>query len=208
MKHGIAPSMSTMGDRAERPGRRPRSLLTIATFSVLFAALGYGTYGLVSSHRPSLADIASHLPTQQLDHPVDRTLTGTYAQPALTVEGDYVNVHASNFSALAVVNGPLVPGEGFPDQMSFDTCTWTISISHVVGRLPVAVTDFDSIDSLGTVFRPYLVPGQPELPSVLLSGQKLSFQVRATMPVGEGLMRWAPDGDHIVAKWDYQVEND
>jgi hypothetical protein len=28
------------------------------------------------------------------------------------------------------------------------------------------------------------------------------------MPTGEGLMRCAPDGNNIVAKWDFQVEND
>jgi hypothetical protein len=92
--------------------------------------------------------------------------------------------------------------------MSFSTCTWTISFSHVTGRVPLNITDFDSIDHLGTVFQPYVVPGQPKLPFALLPGHDLSFQVRAVMPVGEGLMRWAPDGRHIVAKWDYQVEND
>ncbi|HML00476.1 MAG TPA: hypothetical protein VK428_09825, partial [Acidimicrobiales bacterium] len=59
----------------------------------------------------------------------------------------------------------------------------------------------------GTVVQPYLVPGQ-HMPSLLTTGQKASFQIRAVMPVGEGLMRWAPDGNDIVAKWDYQVEND
>ena len=117
-------------------------------------------------------------------------------------------MRAATFSVLAVVNGPVVPGEGLPNQMPYTTCTWTISFSHVVGRVPIAVADFDSINHLGAVFKPYLVPGQPELPSVLVTGQRLTFQLRAVMPVGEGLMRWAPDGDHIVAKWDYQVEND
>jgi hypothetical protein len=119
-----------------------------------------------------------------------------------------VEVRTAHFSVRAVVSGPVVPGEGLPNQMSFTTCTWTISLSHVAGRVPVSVADFDSIDHYGTVFKPYLVPGQPSLPSFLLPGHRLSFQIRAVMPVGEGLMRWAPDGDHIVAKWDYQVEND
>ena len=170
--------------------------------------LGFGIYGLTATSRPNLADAASHLPKQLLDHPVDETLVGTVASPALTVEGNNVQVKTSKFSALALVTGPVVPGEGLPNQMSFTTCTWTISIWHVVGRAPIAVADFDSIDHLGTVFKPYLVPGQPKLPSVLVTGQHLSFQIRAVMPVGEGLIRWAPDGDHIVAKWDYQVEND
>ena len=182
--------------------------MVIALFALLFAALGVGIYGLVGTNRPNLADAAAHVPKQVLDHSVDRTVVGTVANPALTIEGDYVEVRTPSFSVLAVVNGPVVPGEGLPDQMSFTTCTWTISLSHVVGRVPISVADFDSIDHIGTVFKPYLVPGEPRPPSVLLTGQHLTFQIRAVMPVGEGLMRWAPDGDHIVAKWDYQVEND
>ena len=33
--------------------------------------------------------------------------------------------------------------------------------------------------------------------------QALSYEA-----VGEGLMRWAPIGQKIVAEWDYEVEND
>ena len=117
-------------------------------------------------------------------------------------------VTTPTFSALAVVNGPVVPGEGLPVIQRFTTCTWTISLSHVKGTVPISVADFDSIDHLQTVFTMTLVPGQPPLPTSLHTGQSLSFKVRAVMPTGEGLMRWAPDGNNIVAKWDYQVEND
>jgi hypothetical protein len=180
----------------------------VAILVVLFAALGVGIYGLTNRPHLNLADPASWLPRQQLDHPVNSTLVGTAANPALTVEGDYVEVHAPTFSALALITGPNVPGEGLPYQANYTTCTWTISFSHVVGSLPISVSDFDSIDHSQTVFKPYLLPGEAVPPKVLQTGQHLSFQIRAVMPVGEGLMRWAPDGDHIVAKWDYQVEND
>ena len=70
------------------------------------------------------------------------------------------------------------------------------------------MADFDTIDSQQTVYKLTLVPGQPPLPPMLHTGQSLSFKVRAVMPTGEGLMRWAPNGNNIVAKWDYQVEND
>jgi hypothetical protein len=58
------------------------------------------------------------------------------------------------------------------------------------------------------VYRPYLVPGQYHPPAVLEPGRKVSFEIRAGAPVGEGLMRWAPNGRQIVAKWDFVVEND
>ena len=44
--------------------------------------------------------------------------------------------------------------------------------------------------------------------AMLRPGQKASFELRAVEAVGEGLMRWTPDGQHIVAKWDFVAEND
>jgi hypothetical protein len=117
-------------------------------------------------------------------------------------------VHAPAFSALAVVSGPVVPGEGLSKIQPFTTCTWTVTISHVVGKVPIATTDFDMIDHLGAVYQPYLVPGEAPLPAVVTSGHHLTFTLRQVVPVGQGLMRWAPDGNDIVAKWNYQVEND
>jgi hypothetical protein len=36
----------------------------------------------------------------------------------------------------------------------------------------------------------------------------VSFRLRVVEATGEGLMRWAPNGRNIVAKWDFVVEND
>jgi hypothetical protein len=175
---------------------------------VLLATLSYGIYGLTATQSPYTAGPSSWLPKQQLDHAVDRVLTGTVANPALVVAGGAVEVHTTAFSALAETDGPVVPGEGLPNQMAFTTCTWTFSINHVVGRVPIALSDFDTINHLGTVFKLSLVPGEAKLPQFVSTGQHLTFQLRAVMPVGEGLLRWAPNGNNIVAKWDYQVEND
>lgn len=203
------PTTHAAQDRA-RPPRpaRARQVLFCAVALVLALTMAWGIRGLVAKPGLNTADPASWLPRQQLDHPVDQTIAGTVTHPGLTVNGGYVKVQTPTFSALAVVNGPVVPGEGLPVIQGFTTCTWTISLSHVRGTVPVSVADFDSIDHLQTVYKMALVPGQPPLPSELHAGQSLSFKVRAVMPTGEGLMRWAPDGNNIVAKWDYQVEND
>ena len=198
----VVPMQGGTKGRAARPGLSGMGGGVIAaTFALLLAALGFGIFGLTDSHLTGLGYVVPR-------HAVDRTLIGTVAHPALTVEGDFVKVRAAKFSALAVMSGPVVPGEGLPVQTRTTTCTWTISLSHVNGRVPISVADFDSIDHNGVVYKPYLVPGQPNLPSVLLPGHSLTFQIRSVMPVGEGLLRWAPDGDHVIAKWDYQVEND
>jgi hypothetical protein len=209
MTAAVVAATDVPSGRAERPGPTgARRLLFAAVFVALLVIMGFGIHGLVARPGLTAADPQSWLPKQQLDHPVDQTAVGTVARPALTVEGDYVEVRTPAFSALAVVNGPVVPGEGLPVQQRFTTCTWTISLSHVHGTLPLSIADFDSIDHTQTVYRPALVPGQAPLPAALHTGQSLTFKIRSIMPVGEGLMRWAPDGDHIVAKWDYQVEND
>ena len=81
-------------------------------------------------------------------------------------------------------------------------------MSGATGLVPVSVSDFTSIDGAGHVYQTALVPGQLKPPAVLRRGGEISFELRAFEAVGEGLMRWAPDGHNIVAKWDFVVEND
>lgn len=205
----VTPAGDVPKGRARRPGPSGVSKIAMAALvGALLAVLGWGIHLLVAKPALDTADPQSWLPKQQLDQPVDRVIVGTVAHPALTVQGDDVEVRAPSFSALAVVHGPVVPGEGLTVVQRYTTCTWTISLSHVRGTLPIALTDWDSIDHSQTIYKPFLVPGQKPLPPLLTSGQRLTFKIRAVMPTGEGLMRWAPDGNDIVAKWDYQVEND
>ena len=68
--------------------------------------------------------------------------------------------------------------------------------------------DFTAIDHLGTVYRPPSCRASPSRRPALRPGQTATFELRAVMPTGEGLMRWAPGGPEIVASWDFEVEND
>jgi len=155
-----------------------------------------------------LAGYPSFLPESTLHFPSDAMLVGSAGRPALTNQGDPVKVVTPHWSVVAQVTGPEVPGEGLPYQAPSTTCTWTVTLSKATGTVPVSVADFDSIDDQGHVYQPYLVPGQPSPPGVVEPGQEVSFELRAAEPVGEGLMRWAPIGGRVVAKWDYVVEND
>jgi hypothetical protein len=85
--------------------------------------------------------------------------------------------------------------------------TWTVHIWDVKGHIPLSAAEFDSIDHLGAEFR-LKVPQGTTMPKAVSTGQQATFQLRAVVPVGEDLVRWAPNGDNIVAKWDNQVEND
>lgn len=107
-----------------------------------------------------------------------------------------------------MVSGPMVPGEGLPYQSRTTTCTWTVTLSGATKNVPISIPDFSTLDHLGAVYHVALVAGQPAPPAVLAPGRTVTFELRAVMPTGEGLMRWAPSGQQIVASWDFEVEND
>jgi len=150
----------------------------------------------------------SFLPKKTLTPGVDQAMIGTMAKPALQIEGLPVDVDTNAFRVHVTVSGPIVPGEGLPYQPLGTTCTWTVTMNDANANVPLSVADFHSVDHLGAVFLLGLVPGERPLPKVLHPGQSLTFRLRAYELVGEGMMQWAPDRRHVVADWDYTVEND
>ena len=196
-----------------RRGRAPRRGRNLILLAALLAALGVlagcGTAAKpVVSPTPTLGAYPSYLPKDTLNDGSDAVLTGTIQRPALTNEGDAVKVKMSQWSVLVTVSGPQIPGEGLPYQATETTCTWVVTMSGATGTAPISPSDFSSIDQDNNVYHPVLVPGQPKPPKVLHPGGKVSFELRAVEATGEGLMRWAPNGRNIVAKWDFVVEND
>jgi hypothetical protein len=192
-----------------------RAGLVAATLAV--AATSAGLAGCGSSHpdpKPAaaratpLGSYPSFLPKDTLNQGTDSVLTGTAARPALTSQGDAVKVKTAHWSVMVTVSGPQVPGEGLPFQANADTCTWVVTMSGATGTVPIKTTDFTTIDDQRNVYKPAFVKGQPRPPAELKPGQSVKFELRAVEATGEGLMRWAPDGTHIVAKWDFVVEND
>lgn len=169
---------------------------------------GVALSALVLAGCGTASSYPSFLPKKTLAPAVDQAMTGTMAKPALQVEGLPVIVNTNAFHVRVIVSGPVVPGEGLPYQVSATTCTWTVTMNDASADVPVSVADFHSVDHLGAVFLMGLVPGEHALPSVLHPGQTISFRLRAYELVGEGMMQWAPDHRHVVAYWDYTVEND
>jgi hypothetical protein len=150
----------------------------------------------------------SFLPKKTLHPDVDQALVGTMSKPALQIEGLPVDVDTTRFHVRVTVSGPIVPGEGLPDQPAATTCTWTVTMKDASADVPVSIADFHSVDHLGAVFLMGLIPGEHPPPSVLHPRETLTFRLRAYELVGEGMMQWAPDHKHVVADWDYTVEND
>jgi hypothetical protein len=196
-------SAITAEARAGRPGRL--LILLALTLEVL---AGCGTAATPAAAPAHDGGYPTFLPKNTLNYHSDTVLTGTAQRPALTNQGDGVQVKTPQWSVLVTVTGPQVPGEGLPFQATATTCTWVVTMSAATGPVPISTGDFSSIDVDDHVYRPALVPGQPKPPAVLRPGQQASFELRAVEAVGEGLMRWAPNGHNIVAKWDFVVEND
>ncbi|HEX4034743.1 MAG TPA: hypothetical protein VHX66_09885 [Solirubrobacteraceae bacterium] len=187
---------------AERYGgraRQPGPLWALGALVLATAALA-GCGG--GSRYPA------YLPKRTLDVSVDRPLSGAASKPALTVEGLAVDVKARAFHVTITVSGPIVPGEGLPEQPPSTTCTWTVTMSNASGVVPISLKDFHAVNQFGAFTVPKFVPGEHRPPSVLRPGHAVRFQLRAYQLVGQGTMQWAPDRRHPVAIWDYEVEND
>jgi hypothetical protein len=168
----------------------------------MFVALGLAGCGSSGRSYPAF------LPKKTLNPDVDAALVGTFSKPALQVEGLPIDVKTKAFDVSVTVSGPIVPGEGLPEEPDATTCTWTVTMTDATADVPVSIADFHSVDHLGAVFIMGLVPGEHPPPAVLHRGQTLTFQLRAFELTGEGMMQWAPDHRHVVGYWDYTVEND
>lgn len=135
-------------------------------------------------------------------------LTADVQHPAVTSEGDDVEVHLASGSVRVSVVGPEVPGEGLPVQPEDTTCTWTVTVSHATRPTHLSAADFNTLDHLGTVYRVAAVPGRPKIPAVVRPGQTVRFELRTAMPTGEGVMRYSGGTDRVLSSWDFVVEND
>lgn len=171
--------------------------------------------GCTAAEPPAVANTYGGMPSYLRSAPgaasddTDAVLDGSADAPALTSEGDPVRVRlADGASVLATVTGPVVPGEGLPHQGETTTCTWTVTLRGATREVPIDVAQMTTSDQLGNTYGLAPVAGEPSPPSTLGPGQRVTFDLRTTMKVGEGLLRWAPDGTHPVAEWDFEVEND
>ncbi|GAA2750100.1 hypothetical protein [Amnibacterium kyonggiense] len=182
-----------------------------AAAAVLVAAAIALTGCASASPHPAASDAYGSLPSwlpKDTSEP-NSMLVGDVRHPAVTSEGDAVEVHLPGGGSVRVtVVGPEVPGEGLPVQPEDTTCTWTVTMSDATAPVAVRAGDFDTLDHLGTVYRLAAVPGRPAIPRTLLPGRTIRFALRAAMPTGEGLMRYSGGTDSVLANWDFVVEND
>jgi hypothetical protein len=208
VRHAPARSGPASAIAAEVRAGRLAALVALVLLLVALTGCGSAPRHPAASNASHFGGYPSFLPRNTLNYHSDTVLTGTVQRPALTNQGDGVEVKTPHWSVLITVTGPQVPGEGLPYQAPSTTCTWVVTMSGATGPIPISPADFTSIDYLNRVYWPKFVADQPQPPKTLLPGMKVSFELRTAEATGEGLMRWAPDGNNIVAKWDFVVEND
>ena len=176
MTHGVAPTTELRRTGPNGPVLRAFvGSCSGGSSSVLLVTMAWGIHGLVAKPGLNTADPQSWLPKQQLDHPVDQTVVG-HGGPPGAHRGRWRR--PGDDTGLFGAGGRQRPGGARRRAprpcRRFTTCTWTISLSHVIGTVPISVADFDSIDHTQTVYKPTLVPGQPALPTTLHAGEKPS----------------------------------
>lgn len=199
--------------------RLPVSASALAAATFVVAAVGGGvavaqavSNGSTSSTgtAPSAASVYAGIPSwlpQPTGRP-DGVERGTVARPALTTQGDLVHavLPGRRGSVDVRVTGPEIPGEGFSYQPQVVTTTFTVTFSHASQRIPVALRSFTVYDNQGRTHSLAPVAGTP--PRFVRPGQVVSFQIRTALPVGEGMMRWAPVDNDLLGTWDFVSEND
>jgi hypothetical protein len=195
-----------------RTGAGSRTRRRFGAFAVGAAVVALVLTGCASSpaHRAAPEDSYGALPSWL---PSDTTqpnslLVADVHHPAVTSEGDTVEVHLQHASVRMTVVGPQVPGQGLPVQPKDTTCTWTVTVSAATAAVRLRPGDFDTIDHLGARYRVAPVPGQPAIPDHVGPGRSASFELRTAMPTGEGVLRWSAGTGSVLAGWDFVVEND
>ena len=185
--------------------RRRRRLLGAAVSIVLAAALAACGSSHRAAHPPlGFGTLPAFLPTTV---PVDQVVTASAARPQLAVQGVAVQVDLPKGQVLATVAGPQVPPFVTPPPPAV-TATFTVTLAHVAGMVPVRLADFTITDQLGRTFEPTLVVGEAAPPATAPAGAGLTFRLTAVMPTGEGRLHWSPAGGQPIVSWDFIVEND
>ncbi len=151
--------------------------------------------------------IPSWIPTPKAS--VGRVVVASPAHPWLAIEGDTVFVALADGQVMATAVGPAVPEEGQFPVPPTSPCTFTVTLAHASGTIPLSSGAFTILDELGQLHHPRVTAlnGGP-LPAAVAPGQTVTLTVRDILPTGNGQVRWAPGTAKPVVSWDFDVEID
>ena len=161
-----------------------------------------------SDSRPPAQQLASQpLPSWIPSPTTGRKATGSVQRPALSYQGVEVRVDLDRGNSVTMnVHGPTAPAGTKVGAEAADL-TWTVTVSDATGTVPLSVRQFNVQDEAGKYHWVQPVKGSP-MPAKISKDQKVTFKIHTVASAGEGMVRWAPDGKHVVALWDYIAELD
>jgi hypothetical protein len=131
---------------------------------------------------------------------------GSTADPALSFAGGPVVVDVAGATVTVDVQGPSYPA-GTPLNATQVACTFTVVLRDASAPVALGGAHFDVLDHTGAVHDLAPAPGRP-LPATVAPGATATLELVATVPAGEGMLRYAPDGTGTAAAWDYVAETD
>lgn len=131
---------------------------------------------------------------------------GSAADPALSFSGSPVVVDVAGATLTVDVQGPAYPA-GTPLNATEVACTFTVVLSDASAPVPLGTAHFDVLDHTGAVHDLAPLPGRP-IPAIVEPGATATLELVATVPAGEGMLRYAPDVAGTAAAWDYVAETD
>jgi hypothetical protein len=131
---------------------------------------------------------------------------GSADSPAMSYPGSPVIVQLATGHVTVDVEGPALPSDTQLNAVQV-VCTFTVTLRDSDTTVPLAPTQFDVLDHTGAVH-----PLAPAASTTVLARvdphQTVTLKLSATLPSGEGLIRYHPIGGAVVAAWDYVAETD
>jgi len=149
-----------------------------------------------------IGDLPSFLPTRS----ANGVAHGSADSPAMSYPGSPVIVQLATGHVTVEVDGPALPPDTKLNAVQVD-CTFTITLRDADSAVPLAASQFDVVDHTGVVHALAYVASASGPPRVAPQ-EAVKFKLVATLPSGEGLIRYHPTADVVVAAWDYVAETD
>ncbi len=118
---------------------------------------------------------------------MDRIVAASAKNPKLAIEGDTIRAILPHGQTLVTVSGPTVPPFVTPPP-PVTSATFTISLSHTTGRIPLRPVDFELVDGNGRFYSPQSFDGASP-PGLAPDRKTVSFQITEVMATGSGSIR-------------------
>ncbi len=182
--------------------RISRALVLVGVCLLLVAGCSSAPGGQSGSTASGIGDLPTFLPSAS----ANVVAHGSADSPAMSYAGSPVVVQLATGHVTVDVQGPAFP----PDtKLGADqvVCTFTITLRDSDTTVPLAAAQFDVLDHLGGVHPVALAPSTT-VPAQVEPHRTVTFELAATLPSGEGLLRYHPAAGAVVAAWDYVAETD